>query len=116
MLFRHNSEQAQAYDKYQDGSNITHDLLVKAAAFETSNKLQEHEEKHGKPQSYALAKGVASDFVGEVVDREIENKGLDFIDGEQAKQDAKKEVDEALVKEYKEWYARLAEDRDRETS
>lgn len=58
--------------------------------------------KLGQPAEHARAKELIAGFVGAFVDREVETRGLDFIDRERAKRHAQREVEAQLVNEG--WY------------
>ncbi|KAJ5719044.1 CipC1 protein [Penicillium malachiteum] len=47
----------------------------------------------GKPESHEKAKEIMAGFAGAFVDREVETRGLDFIDKEKAKREARKHID-----------------------
>jgi len=98
--FSDNSEQAQAYDQYNSApphqAHISHELIGGAAAYEASKVYEDHVAKNGKPDSHAKAKELAAGFVGAFVDREVETKGLNFIDKEKAKRHAKKLAEQQI--------------------
>jgi hypothetical protein len=48
----------------------------------------------GKPQSHEEAKEIMAGFAGAFIDREVETKGLDFIDREKAKRHSQQHIDE----------------------
>ncbi|KAG0001768.1 hypothetical protein BGZ79_004188, partial [Entomortierella chlamydospora] len=61
---------------------------------------EKHVEKNGKPDSHAKAKEIFAALAGAAVDRLIETKGLDFIDKEKAKHQAKKHTEDIYVEEF----------------
>ena len=48
---------------------------------------ESHVAKNGQPDSHARAKEIAAGLAGAFVDREVETRGLDFIDREKAKRE-----------------------------
>ncbi|KAJ7085202.1 hypothetical protein B0H15DRAFT_847396 [Mycena belliarum] len=97
------SEHSQAYDEVNAAphkAELSHELIAGAAAFEAAKAYEKHCEANGKPQSHAMAKELLAGFVGAFVDRTVETKGLDFIDREKAKHEAKKHCEEIIVEEY----------------
>ncbi|KAI0337647.1 hypothetical protein BDW22DRAFT_1363908 [Trametopsis cervina] len=98
--FGGNSDQAQAYDQYNSveqphESSVSHELISGAAAFEAAKAYEKHVSQNGQPQSHAEAKEIIAGLAGAFIDREFETKGLDFIDKEKAKRDAKRQAQEA---------------------
>ncbi|KIP06285.1 hypothetical protein PHLGIDRAFT_91028 [Phlebiopsis gigantea 11061_1 CR5-6] len=91
------SDQAQAYDQYQGGhkAETSHELIAGAAAFEAAKAYEKHCAANGKPQSHTEAKEILAGLAGAFIDREFESKGLDFIDKEKAKYEARKQVHDA---------------------
>jgi len=93
-------DNAQAYDKYQDApknkSHISHELISSAAAFEAAKEYEKHKEKNGQPVSHAKAKEIAAGFAGAFIDKQFETHGLDFLDKEKAKHQAKQHVEQAV--------------------
>jgi hypothetical protein len=47
----------------------------------------------GPPPSHQKAKEILAGFAGAFIDREVETKGLDFIDREQARRQAQAHID-----------------------
>lgn len=54
----------------------------------------EHKEKNGAPQDHQQAKQLMAGFAAAAADRIIETKGLDFVDKERAKHEAKRQAEE----------------------
>ncbi|KAJ7104168.1 hypothetical protein B0H15DRAFT_12520 [Mycena belliarum] len=90
-FFGGDSDEAQAYSQFSEGtvhkSDISHQLLAGAASFVAAREYEKHCEANGKPQSHAEAKELIAAFAGAFIDREVETRGLDFIDKEKAKYD-----------------------------
>ncbi|KAG0152223.1 hypothetical protein CROQUDRAFT_650316 [Cronartium quercuum f. sp. fusiforme G11] len=77
-------------------AKLSHQLISGAAAFSAAKAWEEHKKKHGRPSDHAKAKQIAAGFAGVFVDRFIESHGLDFVDRERAKHEARKRVELAI--------------------
>ncbi|KAH8118279.1 putative phosphoglycerate mutase family protein [Phellopilus nigrolimitatus] len=106
-LFSHDSDQAQAYNQYQEKStssehkaSLSHEVLGGAAAYAATKAYENHVAKNGKPASHAQAKELLAGFSGAFVDREVETKGLNFFDKEKAKHHAKQQVNSQVAQDY----------------
>ncbi|EAW12087.1 DUF3759 domain-containing protein [Aspergillus clavatus NRRL 1] len=105
--FDNDSDQAQAYDQFQsyNGSEehkakLSHELIAGAASFEAAKAYEEHVARNGQPESHAKAKEILAGFAGAFIDREFETKGLDFIDREEAKRHAERQLSDASYQDY----------------
>ncbi|KAF8189528.1 cipC protein [Mycena galopus ATCC 62051] len=87
--FKSDSAQASDFNQFQSShkSSITHELIAGAAAYEAAKAYEKHCQDNGQPASHAEAKELLAGFTGAFLDREVETKGLDFIDKEKAKRD-----------------------------
>ncbi|KLO14981.1 hypothetical protein SCHPADRAFT_825489 [Schizopora paradoxa] len=81
-------------------AKLSHEVIGGAAAYEAMKAYEDHVAKNGKPDNHAKAKEVLAGLAGAFIDREFESKGLDFIDKEKAKHDAKKRLEEASAQDY----------------
>ncbi|KAI0700177.1 hypothetical protein BC835DRAFT_1412196 [Cytidiella melzeri] len=96
--FGDDSDQSQAYQTYADTppedhrAKVSHELIAGAAAFEAAKAYEDHVQREGQPESHARAKELLAGFAGAFVDREVETKGLDFIDKERAKRQAEEQL------------------------
>ncbi|KAF4632882.1 hypothetical protein G7Y89_g5248 [Cudoniella acicularis] len=102
-FFSDDSDQAQAYNQYNDQphkSSITHELLAGAASYEAAKAYEQHVEKNGQPASHDKAKEIFAGFAGAFVDREVETRGLDFIDKEKAKRQAQEYAQDNIQDSY----------------
>jgi len=94
--FDNDSDQAQAYNQLQDPSthkaHLSHELIGGAAAYEAAKAYEQHVADNGQPDSHAKAKELLAGFAGAFVDREVETRGLDFIDKQKAKRHAEQQV------------------------
>ncbi|KAI0028466.1 hypothetical protein K488DRAFT_58513 [Vararia minispora EC-137] len=98
--FSHHSD---AYDEAVNAphkAELSHELIAGAAAYEAAKAWEKHQEENGKPDSHAKAKELMAGFAGAFVDRLVETKGLDYIDREKAKRQAREQVEERLEAEY----------------
>ncbi|KAJ6628684.1 CipC-like protein [Mycena sp. CBHHK59/15] len=108
----HGSDDAAAYEEvinvdpenHAHKAKLSHELIAGAAAYEAAKKYEEHVAANGKPDSHAKAKELIAAFSAAFVDRMVETKGLDAIDKEKTKHEAKKRAheqsEEILVAEY----------------
>jgi len=97
--FGEDSDQAQAYDQVTNAPHkaaVSHELIGGAAAYEAAKAWEAHQAKNGKPSSHAEAVEIMSGIAGAFVDRMVETKGLDFVDKEKAKHQAKQQISEQL--------------------
>ncbi|KAI0700176.1 putative phosphoglycerate mutase family protein [Cytidiella melzeri] len=96
--FGQDSDQSRAYGQYNARPSlshqpeVSHELISGAAAYEAAKAYENHVAQNGQPQSHAEAKELLAGFAGAFIDREFESKGLDFIDKEKAKHDAKQQA------------------------
>ncbi|KAK5993710.1 Transcription factor lepE-like protein [Cladobotryum mycophilum] len=73
-------------------ASLVHELLGGAAAYEAAKAYEDHVAKNGHPPSHAKAKEILAGFAGAFIDREVETKGLDWVDREKAKRHAEEHV------------------------
>ncbi|KAN0134603.1 Protein of unknown function (DUF3759) domain containing protein [Lactarius tabidus] len=78
-------------------AKVTHEALGSAAAYEAAKAYEKHCAANGKPVSHAKAKEIAAGLAGAFIDREVETKGLDYIDKERAKKHAQGQFDQAVI-------------------
>lgn len=95
--FGGDSDQAQAYNQYQSydsphQAELSHELIAGAASYEAAKAYERHCAENGKPASHAEAKELLAGFAGAFIDREVETKGLDFVDREKAKYEARRQL------------------------
>jgi hypothetical protein len=91
----------QSHKNYQTApkheAHLSHEAIGGAAAYEAMKAYDEHCAKNGKPSSHAKAKEIAAGLLGAFIDREVETKGLDFIDKQKAKKHAQEHVEEVIT-------------------
>ncbi|PYI32475.1 putative phosphoglycerate mutase family protein [Aspergillus indologenus CBS 114.80] len=105
--FDFGSDEHQAHEELTnfDGSDehkakFSHELIAGAASFEAMKAYEQHQERNGKPESHEMAKELLAGFAGAFIDREVETKGLDFIDREKAKRQAERQLEEASRQDF----------------
>ncbi|KAJ5648336.1 hypothetical protein N7490_004708 [Penicillium lividum] len=90
--FDNDSEEARHHEQVTQRpheAKWSHELIGGAAAYEAMKAYEEHEQRNGKVENHAKAKEILAGFAGAFIDREVETRGLDFIDNEKAKHHAK---------------------------
>ncbi|GAA5846215.1 hypothetical protein JCM9279_005862 [Rhodotorula babjevae] len=101
-FFGNDSDQAQAAQavQTQHQSSFTHELIAGAAAFEAQKAYARHCEQNGKPESHQKARELFAAFAAAEADKLIETKGLDFMDREEVKRQARQHADQAIQQDY----------------
>ncbi|KAF8655277.1 hypothetical protein AX16_003176 [Volvariella volvacea WC 439] len=84
--FDNDSQQAQYYHGRHE-AEWSHELIAGAAAFEAAKAYEKHAAANGHPSDHATAKEILAGFAGAFIDREVETKGLDWVDRERAKRE-----------------------------
>jgi len=104
--FDNGSDEHGAYNQVQGANSeehkakLSHEVIGGAAAYEAMKAYENHVASNGKPDSHAKAKELLAGFAGAFIDREVESRGLNFIEKEKAKHDAKKRLEEASAQDY----------------
>ena len=91
------STQYNADDLTQHEPSFVHELIAGAASYEAMKAYENHVAQNGEPDSHAKAKELMAGFAGAFVDREFETRGLDFVDREKAKYEARKRAEQAVA-------------------
>ncbi|KAJ6095551.1 hypothetical protein N7486_006297 [Penicillium sp. IBT 16267x] len=105
--FDDNSDQAQYHQEWQDipegehEAKFSHELLAGAASFAAARAYENHVAENGQPPNHAMAKELMAGFAGAFIDREVETKGLDFIDRERVKYHAEQQIDQIEEDQYR---------------
>ncbi|KAJ3555831.1 hypothetical protein NM688_g2362 [Phlebia brevispora] len=92
--FTDDSPEARAYSQVTNArtdehkASLSHELIAAAASYEAAKAYEEHCRRNGQPPSHEKAKEILAGFAGAFIDREVETKGLDFIDRERVKHHA----------------------------
>ncbi|KAJ5986006.1 hypothetical protein N7499_007701 [Penicillium canescens] len=84
-----NNSEPQEHDP-----SFVHELIAGAASYEAAKAYEEHCDRNGQPQSHEKAKEIMAGFAGAFIDREVESRGLDFIDREKAKYQARQHIED----------------------
>ncbi|KAF9519794.1 hypothetical protein BS47DRAFT_1379056 [Hydnum rufescens UP504] len=95
-----NDPQVSEYNNAAEGGHhakISHELIAAAASYEAAKAYENHKAANGQPDSHAKAKELLAGFAGAFVDREVETRGLNFVDKERAKHAAKERAHQALA-------------------
>ncbi|KAI6133514.1 CipC protein [Pisolithus thermaeus] len=94
----HHHEHEHAYNEYSNlpteehKAKLSHELIAGAAAYEAAKAYENHKARNGEPSSHAQAKELLAGFAGAFIDREVETKGLDFLDRQKAKRHAEEQA------------------------
>ncbi|KAE9410554.1 hypothetical protein BT96DRAFT_805661 [Gymnopus androsaceus JB14] len=98
--FSSDSDQANAWDQVNNAphkAELSHELLAGAASYEAAKAYEKHCAENGKPDSHAEAKEMIAALTGGFIDRMVETKGLDYVDKEKAKHQAKQQAEQGLA-------------------
>ncbi|EIM88444.1 uncharacterized protein STEHIDRAFT_120613 [Stereum hirsutum FP-91666 SS1] len=101
--FHESSDEASSYDQATNAphkAELSHELIAGAASYEAAKAWEKHLAANGKPASHAEATELLAGFAGAFVDRLVETKGLDYVDKEKAKRQAKQQLQETVAQEY----------------
>ncbi|KAI5998753.1 hypothetical protein EDD15DRAFT_2241525 [Pisolithus albus] len=78
-------------------ASLSHELIAGAASYEAAKAYEKHVAENGQPTSHAEAKEILAGLAGAFVDREVETRGLDYIDKERARRQAREHIDEQFT-------------------
>ncbi|ROV91116.1 hypothetical protein VSDG_07847 [Cytospora chrysosperma] len=90
----------EVYDGEGHESKMSHELIGSAAAFEGMRLWEKKQRESGEPVEHGLAKEMIAAAAGFEVDKLVETKGLDFVDREKAKHQAKKQAEQLYDQQY----------------
>ncbi|GAA6037407.1 hypothetical protein JCM8097_008554 [Rhodosporidiobolus ruineniae] len=102
-IFGEDSQHAQAYQQVQAAeapehkSSLTHELIAAAAAFEAQKAYANHCAQNGRPESHQKARELLAAFAAAEADKLIETKGLDFLDKEEARRQARQHAEQGIT-------------------
>ncbi|KAG6819820.1 hypothetical protein H0H93_008230 [Arthromyces matolae] len=105
--FSSDSNQAQAYQEVVNSppkAKLSHELLAGAASYEADKAYENHIARYGKPESHAKAKELLAGFTGAFIDREVETKGLDYVDKREVENKARGNYERQLASGYQGGY------------
>ncbi|GJJ70584.1 hypothetical protein EMPS_02933 [Entomortierella parvispora] len=94
-MFGFDEHHDEVYGEKSHKSSWSHELIAGAAAFEA---MKAHE--NGTNDKHKLTKELFAAFAGAEADKLIETKGLDFLDREKAKHQAKKNAERIYEERY----------------
>ncbi|KAI6025611.1 putative phosphoglycerate mutase family protein [Pisolithus orientalis] len=80
-------------------ASVSHELIAGAAAYEAAKAYENHVAENGRPDNHAKAKEILAGFAGAFIDREVETKGLDFVDRQRAKHHAREQINEKFTED-----------------
>ncbi|KAI0805755.1 hypothetical protein GGR55DRAFT_254600 [Xylaria sp. FL0064] len=97
-------ESRQKRDEIYDGqpheSHLSHELIAGGAAFEAMKVFEDRQRSEGKPVNHQFAKEMLVGIAGAEVDKLFETKGLDALDREKAKHQAKRQAEHLYDEQY----------------
>jgi hypothetical protein len=101
-LFEHFAQNHDEVDQASDEhkGSLTHEMIGGAAGFAAMKAYEAREAKEGKTTNHAFAKELLAGFAAAEVDKLCETKGLDFIDREKAKRQAKENAENMYSERY----------------
>ncbi|PKX90538.1 DUF3759 domain-containing protein, partial [Aspergillus novofumigatus IBT 16806] len=87
---------------------ISHELIAAAVSYEAASLYEDQVAENGfytdldicPPESHEKAKEVLAAIAGGILDREVETRGLDFMNRERAKRHAEHQLTEAYSQNY----------------
>ncbi|KAI6025096.1 hypothetical protein PISMIDRAFT_673030 [Pisolithus microcarpus 441] len=94
------SSHEDSYNEFNSSphkASLSHELIAGAASYEAAKAYERHVAENGQPASHAEAKEILAGLAGAFVDREVETRGLDYIDRERVKRHARDHVDEQFT-------------------
>jgi hypothetical protein len=93
-------DQVYNTDQGDHEAKFSHEAIGSAAAFEAMHLWEGEQRKDGKPVTHSVAKEMLAAAAGYEVDRLAETKGMDFLDKERAKHQAKKQAEQLYDTQY----------------
>ncbi|BGP26242.1 hypothetical protein JCM10295v2_005187 [Rhodotorula toruloides] len=93
-FFGNDSYQAQAAQDVQNKHKS--ELVAAAAAYEAQKAYSRHCQQNGRPESHQKARELLAAFAAAEADKLIETKGLDFMDREEARRQARQHAEQAI--------------------
>ncbi|GBB83693.1 hypothetical protein RclHR1_10390005 [Rhizophagus clarus] len=88
------------YGEKKHEGQLSHELIAGAAGFEAYKAYEKKCAKEGHPANHALAKEMMAGIAAAEVDKIFETKGLDYIDREEAKHQAKQAAKKLYTDNY----------------
>ncbi|KAI1358783.1 hypothetical protein F5Y08DRAFT_345351 [Xylaria arbuscula] len=90
----------EIYDGQPHESHLSHELVAGGAAFEAMKLFEDRQRSEGKTVSHGFAKEMLAGIAGAEVDKLFETKGLDALDREKAKHQAKRQAEHLYDQQY----------------
>lgn len=90
----------EVYNGEPHESSWTHEAVAGGAAFEAMHLWEKRQRENGQPVSHGFAKEALAGIAAAEVDKLFETKGLDFLDREKAKHQAKKNAEHLYEQQY----------------
>lgn len=87
-MFGFNEDHYEAAYGDQHEGKFSHELIAGGASFAAAKIFEDRQRKEGKPVSHAFAKELLAGIAGGEVDKLFETKGLDYLDRDQARDQA----------------------------
>ncbi|KAG7664503.1 uncharacterized protein J8A68_001976 [[Candida] subhashii] len=89
----------EVYGQQHEGK-FSHELIAGAASFEAVKLFEDRQRREGKPVSHAFAKEALAGIAGGEVDKLFETKGLDYLDRDQARDQAIQQAQRGYEQHY----------------
>ncbi|KAJ9203695.1 hypothetical protein DTO166G4_8140 [Paecilomyces variotii] len=81
-------------------AELSHELIAGAASYEAAKAYEKHVAENGQPPSHEKAKEILAGLAGAFIDREVETRGLDYVDRERAKRHARENIEQGYTEDY----------------
>ncbi|KAG0366072.1 hypothetical protein BC939DRAFT_462512 [Gamsiella multidivaricata] len=94
-MFGFESHHDEVYNETSNKSSWSHELIAGAAAFEAMKSVE-----NGSTDKHQLTKEAFAAIAGAEADRLIETKGLDYMDKEKAKRQARANAERIYDEKY----------------
>jgi hypothetical protein len=94
------SAHGQVYGGERHHSEWSHELVAGAAGFEAMRMYEHHREREGITEHHALGKELLAGFALAEVDKHFENRGLNHMDRDMARRQAREQSDFLYDQQY----------------
>ncbi|MFI1916924.1 DUF3759 domain-containing protein [Nocardia sp. NPDC020380] len=98
------SQHNQVYGGQAPENNWTHELIAGAAGFEAMRMYEHHREREGIQEHHELGKELIAGFACAEVDKHFENRRLNHLEQEQARQQAAQQAQYLYDQQYGQYY------------
>ncbi|KAF7561069.1 hypothetical protein G7046_g3080 [Stylonectria norvegica] len=89
----------EVYDGQHEG-HLSHEVIAGGAAFEGMRKWEESQRNKGEVVNHSFAKELLAGFAAAEVDKLAETRGMDYVDKERTKHQAKKQAEHLYDQQY----------------